>query len=116
MSSRLPAVPASCIVLDFARVERALVDSRGNITSAARALSVPSSHLRRLVWATPSLAGAAFEQIEQAIDEAQASLWEGLRSDDFGRRLKAAVFILRHTDAARRRGWESAGLPRRRRL
>jgi hypothetical protein len=105
VSARLPAVSASCRKLDIGLVERALVDARGNVTAAARTLSVPSGDLRRLIWATPSLADAAFEQIEQAIDEAQAVLFEGLQCDDWGRRFQAAVFVLRHSEAARRRGW-----------
>jgi hypothetical protein len=104
VSPRLPAVPASCARLDFALVESAIVDARGNVTAAARALCVPASDLRRLLSATPALADAGFEQIEQAIDEAQAALLEGLRHENLGRRLQAAGFFLRHSGAAERLG------------
>ncbi len=105
MSARLPAVPASCKALDRRAVERALVDSRGSVSKAARSLSVPSGHLRRLIWATPWLADAAFEQIEQAIDEAHAAVREALRSPAAAVRLAAAAHILRANPAALRRGW-----------
>jgi hypothetical protein len=50
------------------------------VTAAARSLRVPSADLRNLVWPTPSLADAIYEQIEQAIDAAEAGLFVGLRS------------------------------------
>lgn len=105
MSPHRPAVSATCGKLDFALVERALVDAQGNVSAAARALSVPTGDLRRLIWATPALADAAYEAVEQALDEAQAALITGLRHENLGRRLKAAAFFLRRTEAARRRGW-----------
>jgi L-asparaginase II len=43
------------------------------------------------------------------IDAAQAALLEGLRSEDRGRRLQAATFILAQSDAGRRRGWGRRG-------
>ena len=64
---------------------------------------MPSGDLRRLMWATPALAGAAYEAVEQGIDKAQAILIEGLRHENLGRRLEAAAYILRHSAAARRR-------------
>ena len=45
------------------------------------ALGVPASDLRRLVSWGP-LAAAASEQVEQAIDDAEAVLRDGLRSPD----------------------------------
>jgi hypothetical protein len=104
-SARRPAVPANCKALDLAVVERALVDLRGNVTAAARSLCVPSVDLRKLVWATPTLADAVFEQVEQKIDEAEEVLHQGLRSTDLDRRLQAARFILRQSEFGRRRGW-----------
>jgi hypothetical protein len=77
MSSRLLAVPAWCKTLDRGLVERTLVDAQGNVAAAARALRVSSGDLRRLIWATPALADAAYEAVEQAIDNAQAALFEG---------------------------------------
>jgi hypothetical protein len=103
--ARRPAVPANCKALDLAVVERALVDLHGNVTAAARSLSVPSVDLRKLVWATPLLADAVFEQLEQKIDEAEEVLHQGLRSSDLGLRLQAARFLLRQSEFGRRRGW-----------
>ena len=70
-------------------VERALVDSRGSVTAAAHALSVRSGDLRWLIWAAPSLADAAFEQVEQAIDEADAAPRAGLRHPSLAKRIEA---------------------------
>jgi hypothetical protein len=77
---RRPTVPESCRSLELAVVERALVEARGSMTATARALSVPSVDLRKLVWANPSLADAVYEQIEQMIDEAWRVLRHALRS------------------------------------
>jgi hypothetical protein len=55
------------------------------------------------------LADAAFEQIEQEVDAAWQVLLDGLRSDNTTTRLRAAAYILRHTDAGRRRGWGPRG-------
>jgi hypothetical protein len=91
--------------VDLAVIEQTLIDKGGSVAAAARALELPSGDLRRLVRATPSLVDSAFEQIEQALDEAQAVLLEGLESEDRMTRMRAAAYILRHTEAGRRRGW-----------
>jgi hypothetical protein len=98
------SVPASCCELDLAEVEAELVKRRCNIAGTARALGVPASDLRRLVSWGP-LATAASEQVERAIDEAEAVLREGMRAKDMGVRLKAAAYFLRHTEAGRVRGF-----------
>ena len=95
-----------------AAVEQALVDAGGSVTGAARTLGMASASLRRLVRAQPSLADVVFEQIEREIDAAQQVLWDGLWSDNVMTRLRAAAYILRHTEAGRRRGWGSRGAPR----
>jgi hypothetical protein len=105
---RQPAVPANCKGLDLAVVEQALVKTFGNVTAAARALFVSSIDLRKLVWATPSLADTVYEQLERAVDEAEAIILQGLRSQDRSQRIQAATFLLRHSAAARRRGWGKA--------
>jgi hypothetical protein len=89
-------------------VEAALVQHRCNIAGAARSLGVPASDLRRLVSWGP-LAAAATEQVELAIDEAEAVLHDGLRSPDLMMRLKAASTLLALSPAARRRGWGRRG-------
>jgi hypothetical protein len=75
------------------------------VAAAARALGIASANLRGLVRAHPSLADAVFEQIEQEIDEAWQVLLGGLRSDNAMTRMRAAAYILRHTEASRRWGW-----------
>ena len=55
--------------------------------------------------AQPVLADTVFEQIEREIDAAQQVLWDGLDSDSVMTRMRAAAYILRHTEAGRRRGW-----------
>ena len=92
-----------------AAVKRALVDADGSVTGAARTLGIASANLRRLVRAQPSLADVVFELIEQEIDAAQQVLWDGLDSDSAMTRMRAAAYILRHTEAGRGRGW---GMPR----
>jgi hypothetical protein len=55
------------------------------------------------VQASPSLVEAAFEAIEQVLDQAVAVLFEGMRREDVRQQLKAAAFFLRHTEAGRLR-------------
>jgi hypothetical protein len=88
-----------------AAVKQALVEAGGSVTGAARTLGIESANLRRLVGANPLLADVAFEQIEQEIDAAQQVLWDGLDSDSVMTRIRTAAYILRHTEAGRRRGW-----------
>jgi hypothetical protein len=88
-----------------AAVEQALVQTGGSVAAAARTLGIESASLRRLVRADPMLADVVFEQIEQEIDAAHQVLWDGLDSDSVMTRIRAAAYILRHTEAGRRRGW-----------
>jgi hypothetical protein len=97
-------VPPSCRELDLAAVEETLVKHNCNIARAARELGIPASDLRRLATWGP-LAEAAAERVEQAIDEAEASLIAGLRSPDFTERLRSASTLLGLSPAGRRRGW-----------
>ena len=105
------SLPASCRELDLAVVEAALVKHRCNAAAAARALGVPASDLRRLVTWGP-LAAAVSEQVEQAIDRAEAVLLDGLDSPDVMMRLKAASALLRLSPAGRRRGFGRGGAVR----
>jgi hypothetical protein len=107
--ARRPAVPANCEHLNLEVVEHALVEARGNVTAAARSLSVPSVDLRKLISASPSLADAAYEQLERMIDEAIDAMIQGLRNPELSRRVQAAAFLLKHSEAGRRRGWGRAG-------
>jgi hypothetical protein len=94
-------------------VKQALVDAGGSVTGAARTLRIASASLRRSVRAQPSLADLVFEQIEQEIDAAHQVLWDGLCSDSVMTRMRSASYILRHTEAGRRRGWGTCRTPRR---
>jgi hypothetical protein len=49
------------------------------------------------------LANAIYEGTERAIDEAVQVLRDGLRHPDMSKRLAAAAYFLRHTEAGRRR-------------
>jgi hypothetical protein len=102
------ALPVSCRELDLAAVEAELVKHRCNVAATARALGVPASDLRRLVSWGP-LAGAVSEQVEQAIDKAEAVLLDGLDSPDVMMRIKAASTLLTLSPAGRRRGFGRGG-------
>ena len=90
-------------------VKQALAHAGGSVTGAARTLGIASASLRTLVRAHPMLADTVFEQIEHEIDAAQQVLWDGLCSDRVMTRMRAAAYILRHTEAGRRRGWGRGG-------
>ena len=99
--------------IPVATIKQALVAAGGSVTGAARTLGIASASLRRLVRAQPLLAEVVFEQIEREIDAAQQVLWDGLDSDSVMTRMRAAAFVLRHTEAGRRRGWGRRKTPRR---
>ena len=88
-----------------AAVKQALVEAGGSVTGAARTLGIASASLRKLVRAHPMLVDTVFEQIEREIDAAHQVLWDGLDSDSVMTRMRTAAYILRHTEAGRRRGW-----------
>jgi hypothetical protein len=94
-----------------AAIKQALVQAGGSVTGAARTLGIASASLRRLVRARPLLAEVVFEQIEQEIDAAHQVLWDGLDSDSAMTRMRAAAYVLRHTEAGRRRGWGMRPMP-----
>jgi hypothetical protein len=97
--------PASCADLDLPAVERELIRTGANVSAAAKALGVPVHDLRVLTRTRPRLIEIALEAEEQRLDEAQAELFAVLRGKDMRKRLAAASFILRRTEAGRRRGW-----------
>ena len=97
---RRPPLP-----VDLQVIERELLDKCGSVSAAARALGVSSIDLRRLVGSRPLLADAIYEGAERAIDEAVQELMDGLSHPDKTQRLAAAAYLLRHTEAGRRRGW-----------
>jgi hypothetical protein len=97
---RRPALPVG-----LGAIERELRGKCGSVSAAARALGVSSADLRRLVGSRPLLADAIYEGTERAIDEAVQVLFDGLRHAEMRKRLAAAAYLLRHTEAGRRRGW-----------
>ena len=99
-----PAIP-------IATIKQALIDTGGDTARAARALGISKATLREMVRSRPLLADVVFEQIEQEIDAAQQVLWDGLDSDSAVTRMRAAAYILRHTEAGRRRGWGMRPMP-----
>ena len=99
-----------------AAVKRALVEAGGSVTGAARTLGIATAGLRSLVRAQPLLADVVFEQIEQEIDAAHQVLWDGLNSGSVMTRMRAASYILRHTEAGRRRGWGMRRAPKQQNL
>jgi hypothetical protein len=101
--------PESLRHLDLTVVGRALVETEGNVTAAAKKLGVPSHELRRLTWSVPALMDVALELAERMIDAAESRLREALESDDPGRRLTAAMFVLSKHRLARERGWGQNG-------
>jgi len=103
---RLHRQPALPVGLDA--IERELLDKCGSVSAAARALGVSSVELRRLVGSRPLLADTVYEGTERSIDQAVQVLFDGLRHPDMSKRLAAAAYFLRHTEAGRRRGWGQA--------
>jgi hypothetical protein len=101
----LTKMPPSCAHLDPKRVIRELKLADGNVTAAARKLNTRTPDLRRMTLAMPELMAVALEAAEQAMDKAEAAIYEGLRHPDKGRRLEAAGYILRKSPAAKRRNW-----------
>jgi hypothetical protein len=55
------------------------------------------------LYAKPELLDAALEAEERALDEAWEGVLATMRTGNMRRRIKAASFVLRNTDAGRRR-------------
>jgi hypothetical protein len=106
---RRPKVPVGVAHLDLDRVRRKLFEADGNVTRAAKALKVNSVELRRLTQRHPTLLMDALEMAHRQVDKAERKLSEALDGDHKDRALAAAFFILRHSAAARERGWSRAG-------
>jgi hypothetical protein len=97
------SIPESCADLDLPTVGEELIRTMGNVRAAARAPMVPTSDLRRLVWAYPELMDAALEAGERALDAAEAAVVEAMRSGAMARRMRPADLLLRMSEAGRRR-------------
>jgi hypothetical protein len=104
-SGRRSKVPGSLADIDLEKVKRALFKHEGNVAAAAKTLGVDSIDLRRLCWAKYELVELALEMAHRIVDRAQARLIEALNGEHPERRLRAALFVLSHSAAARERGW-----------
>jgi hypothetical protein len=102
-------VPASAAALDLERVRRALFKADGDVSRAAKSLKVKSADLRRLTWRHPTLIMDALERAHRMVDKAEEKLREALDGDHRERSLRASLFILSHSPAARERGWSRHG-------
>jgi hypothetical protein len=100
----LPAVPDTVRDLDADVVIEVLSRHAVNVTEAARELEVNSADLRRLLWARPQLAAAA-EMEERRLDIAERNILEALTSGDPRMRMASAMFTVRYSAKARKRGW-----------
>jgi hypothetical protein len=104
-----PKVPASVASIDLERVRRVMFRTDGNVTKAAKVLKVSSADLRRLTLRHPTLVMDALEKAHRLVDKAEAKLLEALDGDHRERSLRASLFILSHSPAARERGWSRHG-------
>ena len=78
-------------------IAAALIEARGSIVKAAKALGVNAVELRRLCLAEPSLIEAALEAHELALDRAEAELLSAMREGELSTRLQAAAYIVRRS-------------------
>jgi hypothetical protein len=100
-----PMIRASCAQLALADVEHELIRAEGNVSAAAKRLSVPTADLRAMTRSVPALMDAAFEAVERGLDHVEQILWQGLQSENIRQRVRAAAFLLRHAAAGQRRGF-----------
>ena len=98
----LPAerVPETVASLDTEVVVEAIIRCGSHIGNAARVLGVPSADLRKLMLLDQRLQDAALEVVELDLDDAQANLRQGLKSDDLRLRVDVSRFMLRNTQSA----------------
>jgi hypothetical protein len=90
----IPKVPARCVGLDLALIERTLTKHQANVSAAAKELGVPVSDLRRLTWAKPELIKTALDEMEMVVACAEAEIIAMLESPDPRRWERAADKIL----------------------
>ena len=76
-------------------VARALLEARGSVGKAARALDVPSADLRKFVSDNPKLWATALEATERDLDKAEQIILDGMDSGDKLKRLEAAALVLK---------------------
>ena len=81
--------------MNIDEVRRALLEAKGSVGLAARALDVPSADLRKFVTDNPTLRAEALEATERNLDKAEKILLEGMDSGDKLKRLEAAALLLK---------------------
>jgi hypothetical protein len=96
-------IPESCRSVDLDAAGRELIRAGGVVSRAATALGVDRRDFRQLVYAHPELLDAALEAEALALDEAWEVVLAAMRTGNMRRRSKAAGFVLRNTEAGRRR-------------
>jgi hypothetical protein len=93
----------------MAEVERKFINRDCKVSAAAKVLNVPRRDLPALLDAKPALLSASFEAVERGLNAAEAVLRQALRKGNARQRIEAAGFILRMSEAGRRRGWGRRG-------
>ena len=81
--------------MNIDEVRRALLEAKGSVSLAARALDVPSADLRKFVTDNPTLRAEALEATERNLDKAEKILLKGMDSGDKLKRLEAAALLLK---------------------
>ena len=82
-------------MIDPEAARQALIEARGSVGKAARALDVPSADLRKFVTDNPKILAAAIEAAERELDKAEAIILAGMDSKDKLKRLEAAALVLK---------------------
>jgi hypothetical protein len=83
------------MTIELEAARRALLEAKGSVGLAARALEVPSADLRKFVVDNPTLRAEAIEAAERDLDKAEKILLEGMDSGDKLKRLEAAALLLK---------------------
>jgi multidrug resistance efflux pump len=81
--------------IDPEAAEKALIEAKGSVGNAARALDVPSAELRKFVTDNPKLRAQALEATERDLDKAEQIILDGMDSQDKMKRLEAAALVLK---------------------
>lgn len=82
-------------------VEKALRDSGGNVSAAARKLGVSRRHLHRLIVANEELQDVLDDSRESVADRAEACIAQAITAGD----VKTAIWYLMSSQAGRSRGF-----------
>jgi multidrug resistance efflux pump len=83
------------MTIDPVAAAQALLEAKGSIGKAARALDVPSADLRKFVQDHAQLRATALEATERDLDKAESILLKGMDSGDKLKRLEAAALVLK---------------------